>query len=160
MTEQENNKPILFLMVGLPGSGKTMKAKEIESQHSALRLSPDEWILSLYGNDLDRVKRDAVREPIEALQWKLAQRVLTLGTNVVLDWGFWSRQERTTYRQEAATLGASSRVIFVDATLDELWKRISSRVESQKGTLHITREELEEWSKLFEAPQEDELTQI
>ncbi len=53
-------------MVGLPGSGKTLRAKEIESKHSALRLTPDEWILDLYGHDLDRQHRDAVREPVEA----------------------------------------------------------------------------------------------
>ncbi len=40
---------VLFMMVGLPGSGKTTKAKELEAEYNALRLTPDEWILSLYG---------------------------------------------------------------------------------------------------------------
>jgi predicted kinase len=30
----------LFLMVGLPGAGKTVRAKELAAQHRALRLSP------------------------------------------------------------------------------------------------------------------------
>ncbi len=95
---------ILYMIVGLPGSGKTTKAKQIESKQSALRFTPDEWILTLYGNDLDRPHRDAVRDPVEAIQWQVAKRVLSLGCNVVLDWGFWSHKERTKYREQAEAL--------------------------------------------------------
>ena len=34
--------PILSLMVGLPGSGKTHRAKELAREGGALRLTPDE----------------------------------------------------------------------------------------------------------------------
>ena len=33
----------LHLMVGLPCSGKTTLAKQLEQERSALRLTPDEW---------------------------------------------------------------------------------------------------------------------
>src|SRR4051794_7617325 len=100
-------QPTLYLMVGLPGSGKTTKAKEIETEHFALRLNADEWTLALYGHDLDRLHRDAVRDPVEAVQWQVAKRALSLGCNVILDWGLWTRQERNKYREEAEALGAS-----------------------------------------------------
>lgn len=121
IVERDNHKqPTLYMMVGLPGAGKTTRAKELESAASALRLTPDEWIVALYGHDLDRPHRDAVRDPVEAVQWQVAQRALSLGCNVVLDWGFWSRAERTEYRRRAEALGARVRVIFLDATADEL----------------------------------------
>jgi hypothetical protein len=144
-------------MVGLPGSGKTAKATEIEAACGALRLTPDEWILSLYGRALDRRRRDAVRAPVEALQWQVAKRVLALGCNVVLDWGFWTCAERAGYRREADALGATARVVFLDAAVEELWARISRREESRAGTLEITRKELEAWSMKFEPPTEEEL---
>ena len=154
-TQQEPKRPTLYLMVGLPGSGKTTRAKEIEARHAALRLTPDEWILALYGNDLDRPHRDAVRDPVEAVQWQVAQRALALGCNVVLDWGFWSHAERLAYRRQAEALGARVELVFLDADIDELWSRISRRDESASGTLHITRAELELWSTLFEPPIEE-----
>ena len=147
----------LYMMVGLPGSGKTARAREIEAEHIALRLTPDEWILALYGDDLDRPQRDAVRDRVEALQWQVARRALAVGCNVILDWGFWSQAERTEYRRQAEALGARVRVVFLDAATDELWSRISQRDESTEGTLQITRSELERWSTMFEPPTEEEL---
>jgi predicted kinase len=152
-----DGRATLYLLVGLPGAGKTTRAKEIEVAHAALRLTPDEWILALYGDDLDRPRRDAVRDPVEALQWQLAQRALVLGCNVVLDWGFWSRAERATYRARAEALGATVKMIFLDAPTDELWSRIARREESTMGTLTISRAELDEWSASFEPPTADEL---
>jgi len=150
-------RPVLYMMVGLPGSGKTTKAIEIESEQSALRLAPDEWILTIYGHDLDRARRDAVRDPVEIIQWQVAKRVLSLGCNVILDWGFWKKSERSKYKKEAEDLGAQVKVIYLDLPVDELWERISKRPESLKGTLHITREELEDWLPSFEHPTREEL---
>jgi predicted kinase len=39
---------ILYLLVGLPGSGKTTKAKQLEVEASALRLTLDEWMIPLF----------------------------------------------------------------------------------------------------------------
>jgi predicted kinase len=144
-------------MVGLPGAGKTTRARQIELESRALRLTPDEWILALYGRNLDRTQRDSVRDPVEALQWEVGKQVLALGTNVILDWGLWAREERERYRREATALGADTQVVFVDVPIDKLWRRVSQRGESQEGTLAISREELETWSKLFEPPTPDEL---
>jgi predicted kinase len=153
----DHGRSTLYMMVGLPGSGKTTRAKEIETEHVALRLTPDEWILALYGHDLDRPHRDAVRDRVEAIQWQVARRALALGCNVILDWGFWSQAERAEYGQRTEAVGARVRVVFLDATTDELWSRISQRDESTEGTLQITRSELERWSTKFEPPTEEEL---
>ena len=44
-------RPTLFLTVGLPGTGKTTAARRIEIEHDALRLTKDEWVKALYGED-------------------------------------------------------------------------------------------------------------
>ena len=82
--------PVLFLLCGLPGSGKTTLAMRLERERPALRLTPDEWIGALAIDSHDEEKRAAV----EALQWEVAAQALVLGVDVVLDWGFWSRSER------------------------------------------------------------------
>ena len=57
----------MHLMVGLPGSGKTTRAKELERALPAVRLTPDEWHLSLFGDDLGHPEHDTRHDAIEAL---------------------------------------------------------------------------------------------
>jgi hypothetical protein len=75
--------PTLYIMVGLPASGKTTLAKELELQHKALRLTKDDWMMPLLGWGEFEDKREVV----EGLLWSMGARALQLGLNVVLDYG-------------------------------------------------------------------------
>ncbi|MFZ0711174.1 MAG: ATP-binding protein, partial [Terrimicrobiaceae bacterium] len=86
-TEGAIDVSTLHLMVGLPCSGKTTLARKLEYERSALRLTPDEWQLRLFGQDAEAPEHDARHGLIEALLWELASRALVLGTNVILDFG-------------------------------------------------------------------------
>jgi len=50
----------LFITCGLPVAGKTTLAKQLEPEHTALRLTADEWLFELPG-DADREVLDAFR---------------------------------------------------------------------------------------------------
>jgi len=72
-------------MVGLPGSGKTTWARELERAHAALRLTVDEWHVALFGNDVhddcsaeDWATHNERHANIEALLWNTAARALSL----------------------------------------------------------------------------------
>src|SRR5947199_1655405 len=114
-------------MVGLPCSGKTTLAKKLEHERSALRLTADEWQVGLFGQDAKEPEHDARHSVIEAMLWTIASRALELGTNVILDFGFWAREEREDYRSRAKQLGASSEVHFLDVSADELMHRLAAR---------------------------------
>lgn len=49
-----------FLTVGLPGAGKTTRARQLAKEHSALRLTPDEWMIPLFGEPEADGKRDVL----------------------------------------------------------------------------------------------------
>src|SRR5215212_5178825 len=116
--------PTLFLTVGLPGTGKTTAARRIEAEQGALRLTKDEWMKALYDHD-NPASASAV---IEGRLIHIGMRALELGVNVVLDFGLWSRDERTALRQAAADIGAAVEIRYFELTPAEQRKRLHRRL--------------------------------
>src|SRR6266496_4624923 len=145
-------------MVGLPCSGKTTLATKLEHERSALRLTPDEWQIGLFGQDAQEPEHDARHSFIEAMLWDIASRALELGTNVILDFGFWAQEEREDYRSRAKQLGASSEVHFLDVPAEELLRRLVRRnAQPSPMAFHITEEMMQPWIAFFQKPTPDEL---
>ncbi|MDH4170001.1 MAG: AAA family ATPase [Acidimicrobiia bacterium] len=149
--------PTLHLLCGLPGSGKTTRAKELEAAGQGVRLNADEWVWRLYPDDAEAAARDDRKGLVEQVQWELVERLLTSGISVILDWGVWMRAERDHYRNRARGLGASVQTVFVDAPIETLHERVAQRnLDLPPGAFSISVEELDEWAALFEPPTHDE----
>jgi predicted kinase len=148
----------LHLMVGLPCSGKTTLARKLEHEQAALRLNLDEWHIHLFGQDAEQPEHDARHMLIEAMLWNTARRALELGTNVILDFGFWAREERENYRSQAKQLGASSQIHFLDVSTDELMRRLAIRNSQPSQTsFYIPEAMMKPWIAIFQRPTPDEL---
>jgi len=148
----------LHLMVGLPCSGKTTLAQKLEQERAALRLTLDEWHIRLFGQDAEDPEHDARHRLIEALLWTIARRALELGTHVILDYGFWAREEREDYRARATHLGARSEVHFLDVPPEELLRRLARRNAQPSLTdFYIPEAMMTPWIAFFQKPTPDEL---
>ena len=139
----------LIVVCGLPGTGKTSHALEIERVAGAIRFSADDWMDDL-GCDL---WDEDMRARIEALQWRLAQRLLKRSLAVVIEWGTWGRDEREALRSRARELGATVELHYLHAPVDTLDERIQSRARESPA---ITRSQLATWADQFETPDEAE----
>jgi len=143
-------QPRLFIVCGLPGSGKTFHAKRLEQRFRAIRFCADEWMDALGIN----LWETEARQRIEELQWKLAQEILRLGHNAVIEWGTWAKPERDALREGARGLGAAVELHFLDAPVNVLFDRIQRRnMESPR----ITFEDLEKWAEMIQRPSAEEM---
>jgi hypothetical protein len=73
---QDPRAATLVLMVGLSAAGKTIRAKELTATHQALRLTPDHWMIPLFGEPM----ADGKRWVLEGRLISVALQVLRLGT--------------------------------------------------------------------------------
>ena len=144
----------LILICGLPGSGKTTFARELAPKVPAVRLSPDEWKHDLGIDYYDEQRR----VQLENRLWRLGQELLTLGQSVILENGFWTREERDELRRSARALRVAVELHYLEAPVEELWRRLQLRNDQTRpGAVPIKREDLQRWALQFEAPDAAEL---
>src|ERR1700731_602590 len=148
--EKSGTGPRLIIVCGLPGSGKTTLAKELESRLHAIRFSADEWMDALSVNIYDEENR----AKIEALQWKFGQKLLALGLTVIVEWGTWGRSERDSLRLGARAVGAAVELRYLAATADVLFDRIQRRGLEDPP---IEKVALTRWFEMFQAPTPEEM---
>ena len=143
----------LFLIVGLPGAGKTTRAKALAAERRALRITPDEWVIALFGG-----RDDGKRWVLEARLLSLAFEALRLDTSVVLDFGLWGRDERSALRWLARAVGAECDVVYIAVDRTTQLARIAHRqATTPHQTFPMTEAEVDAWRKQFQEPDEPEL---
>jgi predicted kinase len=142
----------LILMCGPPCSGKTTVATALALALGAVRLAPDEWIAVL---GLDQ--RTPLRDNVDALQWKLAQQLITTGVDVIIESGHWMRSERDEKRRWARQVEARVELHYLDVPVDVLLERARRRTaDDAPATYQLTDDELLSWLDVFEPPSAEE----
>jgi predicted kinase len=158
MSQQPRPDPrvaTLILMVGLPAAGKTTRAKELAAAHQALRLTPDQWMIPLFGDPM----ADGTRWVLEGRLISVALQALRLGMSVVLDYGLWSRDERSALRWLATSVGAACQVVYLPVDKEVQLTRIAHRAKTTPHeTFPMSAAEVDVWRKQFQAPDAAELS--
>ncbi|AGL17063.1 hypothetical protein L083_3553 [Actinoplanes sp. N902-109] len=122
-------------------------------------MTPDEWALTLFGQDDRHQEPGGKRWLLEGRLVALAVEALRLRVNVVLDFGFWSRDERSALRWMAASVGASCEIVYLPVDRAVQWERIEHRWEhTPEQTFPMAETELDAWREHFQAPDPDELS--
>ncbi len=147
----------LHLLHGAVGSGKTTFARQLERELRAVRFTPDEWMLRLYGDRPPVATFQETLDRLDDLLWEHAARVLRTDTDVIMDCGFWTRASRDDARRRAASLGVPCRFYAISCPPAVARQRVLRRTAELAGrTLWINEPAIEVLNARVEALEPDE----
>lgn len=145
--------PTLTLVSGLPGAGKTTYARRRESETGAVRLCPDERIDQTLKDPTNAFTFEELRDPTEDAMVEEAKALLTQGKYVILEFGFWGRDERLRMIAMARELNVKVELVLLDPPLEEIWRRLGYRnTNLPAGSFVVSHEQLIEFNAQFQRP--------
>lgn len=154
----DHPRPTVHLLCGLNGAGKTIYARRLASERGALHCNLDAAMLQLHPElRFDAPEYGAIAERCKYLLWSLAQQVLALGHDVILDWNQWSRQRRATWRDLAQQAGYPVVLHYLQVTVDTAIARAEARAAANVADAHrLDAAGIRHMATIFEEPTADE----
>jgi predicted kinase len=155
-----NVQPVVFMLCGMAGSGKTTFARKLE-RDGAVRLSIDERVFQRRGRHGIDYPEHEYPTHHEAALVELDRELVDLlvaGRDVVLDYGFWSRDSRDRYKAMAEAHGATWQLLYFEADPTLLKERLENRnTRGYANALIVEDHHLQEFMSRFDPPNgEDE----
>ncbi|WP_078553820.1 AAA family ATPase [Bacillus alkalicellulosilyticus] len=148
----------LYFFCGKMGAGKSTQSKKMAIEKHAVLLSEDEWLSSLYPNQITSFE-DYIRfsSQLKPLVKKHVQNILSVGTDVVMDFPANTQKLRKWFWDMASELNASHQLIFLNLNNDQCLRQIAQRRNEQPERAAFDTEAVfNQVTKFFEAPEASE----
>ena len=147
--------PVVYLLCGLTGSGKTTHAQRLEAA-GAVRLTVDEEVHARhgrYGVDYPAAEYFEREQPVvEELRRRLVGLVES-GHDVVFDHGLWRRSDRDAYKRLVEAHGGSWRVLYFKVDRNVLVRRLADRNRrDDANAMPLTATDLDDFIARFDEP--------
>lgn len=151
----------VILLCGKICSGKSTYVHRLQqAMPSASLLSCDDLMLTLFPEGAGEY-HDTLSTRARAYLFSLSLEILARGSDVILDWGFWTKQWRETARDFYRERGIPCTLHYIDIAPDVWQRHIQARnqaVLAGDTTAYFVDEGLlDKVSAMFEEPAEDEV---
>ena len=142
-------------------SGKSYYSNKLKDKENAVILSCDELTSILFDNNLGD-KHDEMSKRIWEYLLKKAEEIIKINTNVILDWGFWSKADRQYIKDYFKAKNIDVIMHYIDIT-DNTWsKNIMERNNrilngEDKSNYYLDDGLINKLQSLWETPSKDEI---
>ena len=150
----------VILICGKICSGKTIYAKNIMDKTNTVILSVDEITMALFGQYIGE-KHDEITEKTEKYLLKKTVEIISIGVNVILDWGFWTYKNRRFITEYFKELNINIEWHYVDVDRETWYKNVQKRnkdIENNIENAYFIDDNLaKKFWNIFEEPQKEEI---
>lgn len=126
--------PEIVLLCGQVGSGKTFYADTVCADSGFFKLSCDDMMLALFESCIGPERHADMLARCKKYLADVALRLLRAGMDVVLDYGFWTRTERTETAAFFSSAGFKARVVYVRADTETRRRNLERRNAALKAS--------------------------
>ena len=144
------------MLHGFVCSGKTTYAKKIERDEGAVRFTPDEWMVKLFGVDPPADNFSANYDSVLALMVHYWTQLLRMNIDVILDFGFWNRNYRDAIRDEVNKSGGIPKLYLFAIPEETARERCEKRNQSLEEDFLICSETFDVLKTRFQPLGDDE----
>ncbi|MCM1356987.1 MAG: ATP-binding protein [Prevotella sp.] len=150
----------VIMVCGKICSGKSTYAEKLRMEDNSVLLSVDEIMLTVFGQNAGE-KHDEYVGKIKTYLLKKIPEFINAGISIILDWGFWTKQERDFTRKFCKIRNIECEVHYINIS-NEVWKQhISNRnnmVSAGKSESYFVDDRLvEKFISMFEVPNKNEV---
>ena len=150
-------KSTVYVLCGFIGAGKTTFARKLEERTGAVRITKDEWLIRLIGNDPTIDGYEDYDHRICELSRDIAFQLAEKGIDVIIDEGVWEKEQRDLLRRRIEDIGAQAVLYFLDTPIETIRERVARRnMNPAKDSFKISGELLDGYLKYWQPPSEDE----
>ena len=147
----------VIMTCGMICCGKSTYARKLQAERNAVILSIDEITLTLFPEGSGEM-HDTYALRAEQYLLNLSLQILRTGTDVILDWGLWTRAIRDRIRQFYASQGGiETELHYLRIDPEEWERRIRKRNASGEAAYYVDEGLLNKVKTLFEEPSAEEV---
>ncbi|MGO2458108.1 AAA family ATPase [Vibrio casei] len=148
----------LYFYTGKMGAGKSTHSLKLSKEKNAVHISEDEWLSVLYPDQIINFEDYLMfASRMKPLFFQHIQKILTTGTDVVLDFPANTYQQREWFKQLIDNVKAEHQLIYIDADDEVCLEHIKHRRIEQPEREKFDNEAMfYHVSQYFEAPQPHE----
>lgn len=153
----------IILVCGPNGAGKTTYSVSLCKEINAIKFSIDPWMNTLFAKDITSLDYEWVIERLNRCYeqiWDVSEQVLGFGGSVVLDLGFFEKQQRQIFIDKSKTLNITPEVHYLDAPIDLRKRRVRKRNLEKDPSVYIydvSEAAFEYMEARFEKPDDEEM---
>lgn len=154
-------KGTVYALCGKIASGKSTYARQMMETSPALSLSCDELVRRIMPGDLGDA-HDATLARVKDYLLRKAREAADCGVDVILDWGFWAREDRSAVRAYFADRGIPVKLYGIRIS-DEDWhaniRERNAAILAGENQIDYFVDDglLSKLASLYEEPEEGEL---
>jgi predicted kinase len=153
-----STKGTLYFLSGKMAAGKSTMAATLASQHSAILIAEDEWLKTLYPEEISTLKEYLqYSSRLKKMIKSHVQDLLLKRLSVVMDFPGNTKEQRAWFRDIFLEVNANHELHFIQKSDEVCLSQLKKRSEKlPKGAAFTTEKEFHLVTRYFHPPSQDE----